>query len=160
MAALPLRPAALLVITNPPQSPGPGVHTETRIEGQETAAASDASTGEAMALGLSFRLVKMALRLVGDPPVTPDPVSFPPLMVIGPPSDLTTSPLATKKLFPWKIRPPSNRYPRACVDAPLLGLTHVRSLVTLPSNTRASRPFPLPTLPRTLPVKSAETAGR
>src|ERR1700694_1062239 len=136
MAALPLRPAALLVITNPPQSPGPGVHTETRMGGQKPAAASDASTGEPIAVGLSFRLVKMALRLVGDPPVTPDTVSFPPLMVIGPPSDLTTSPLPTKKLFPWKVRTAFNRYPRACVDPPLLGFTHVRSLVTLPSNTR------------------------
>src|SRR3984893_8069773 len=161
MAALPLRPAALLVITNPPQSPAPGLHTVTRTEGHETAAASERSTGTAGALGLSFRLVKMALRLVNDPPVAaPLTVSFPPLMVIGPPRDLTTSPAPTKKLFPWNVRPPFNRYPSACVDAALLGVIHVRSPVTLPSNTRASRPFPLPTLPRTLPVKSADTAGR
>src|SRR5882762_3418275 len=98
MSPLPRSPAALLVITNPPQSPGPGLHVETRTEGHDTAAASEASSGKAGAIGLSFRLVKMALRLVSDPPVTaPVAVSFPPLMVIGPPSDLTTSPEPTVK---------------------------------------------------------------
>src|ERR1700732_4184854 len=161
MAALPLRPAALLVITNPPQSPGPGLHTETRTEGHEKAAAPERSTGKPGALGLFFRLVKMALRLVKDPPVAaPDTVSFPPLMVIGPPRDLTTSPAPTKKLFPWDVQPPSSRSPSAGVAAALLGVIHVRSPVTLPSNTRASMPFPLPTLPRMLPVKSADTARR
>src|SRR3984893_9318152 len=160
MAPVPLRPAALLVSTNPPQSPGPGLHTETRTEGHETAAASERSTGKLGALGLSFRLVKMAFLLLGNPPAKPVAVMLPPLMVIGPPSDLTTAPGPTISFPPWSVRPPSNRYPRACVDAVLLGVTHVRSPVTFPSNTRASRPFPLPTLPRTLPVKSADPAGR
>src|ERR1700730_415623 len=166
MEPVPLRPAALLVIANPPQSPGFGLQSETRTEGHETAAASDRSAvvrmgGAPGAPVLSFRLVKMPLRLVGDPPVAaPDTVSFPPLIVIGPPSDLTTSPAPTKKLVPWIVGVSSNRCPSACVDAALLGEIHVRSPVTLPSKTRASRPFPLPTLPRTLPVKSADTAGR
>src|ERR1700737_254166 len=91
MAALPLRPAALLVITNPPQSPAPGLHTVTRTEGHETAAASERSTGKEGALGLSFRLVKMALRLVKDPPVAaPNTVNFPPFVVTGPPRVLRT----------------------------------------------------------------------
>src|ERR1700674_1799040 len=167
MTALPLRPAALLVITNPPQSPGCGLQSETRTEGHETAAASDASAvgrmgGAPGGPGLSLRLVKMALRLVADPPVSaPDTVTLPPLMVIGPPSDLTTSPAPTVSFPPWSVTPPSSRYPRPCVDvALLLGVIHVRSPVTWPLNTRASRPFPLPTLPRMLPVKSADTAGR
>src|SRR6266852_6119571 len=165
MTPLPLTPAALAVIASPPQSPGCGLQSETRTEGHETAAASDMSAAVRMggapgAPGLSFRLVKMALLLVGEPPAKPLAVMFPPLMVIGPPSDLTTSPGPTTSFPPWSVRPPSNRYPRACVDPALLGRIHVRSLVTLPSNTRASRPLPLPTLPRMFPVKSADTAGK
>src|SRR5438132_1713228 len=161
MSARPLSPAALLVITNPPQSPGPGLQTATRTEGHETAAASEVSTGKTGAMGLSFRLVKMALRLVGDPPVTvPFAISLPPLIVIGPPSDLTTSPAPTSRFPPWRVKPPSNRYPSGCVDAVLLAVIQARSRLTLPSNTRASRPFPLPMLPRRFVAKSAETAGR
>src|SRR6266851_359011 len=167
MTPLPLTPAALTVIASPPQSPGPGLHTETRTEGHETAAASDASICEAggfgaRTLGLSFRLVKMALLLVSETPgvAAPAAVRIPPLMVIGPPSDLTTAPGPTSRFPPWSVRPPSSRYPRACVEAALLGVIHVRSRVTLPSNTSASRPLPLPTLPRTFAVKSADTAGK
>ena|ERR1700687_2044921 len=156
MPPLPRRPAALFVITNPPQSPGPGLHTETRTEGHETAAASDVSSGETGALGLSLRLVKIALRLVGEPPVAvPVAVMMPPLMVIGPPSDLTTSPGPTARLTPWSVRPPSSRYPRACVDPALLGVIQVRSRVTLPSKTTASSPFPLP--PSSSPMQDGES---
>src|ERR1700694_3322950 len=164
MSLVPRLPAASLVITKPPQSPRFGLQSETRTEGHETAAASDTSTGgdPRAPTGLSLRLGKMALRLAADPPVSaPDTVTLPPLMVIGPPSDLTTSPAPTISFPPWSVTPPSSRYPRPCVDvALLLGVIHVRSPVTWPLNTRASRPFPLPTLPRMLPVKSADTAGR
>src|SRR6267143_333469 len=129
MSPLPRAPAALLVMTNPPQSPGPGLQTDTRTEGQETAAASDTSTGKmggGARGGLSFRLVKMALRLVADRPVSaPETVTFPPLMVIGPPSDLTTSPCPTIRFFAWTVRPPSSRYPRGWVDVAFLGVIHV-----------------------------------
>src|SRR5712691_110583 len=162
MSPRPLSPAALLVITNPAQSPGPGLQTVTSTEGHETAAASEMSTAEAGAIGLSFRLVKVALLLgaVGTSVTLPISVTAPPLMVIGPPSDLTTSPGPTSRFPPWSVTLPSNRYPRACVDAALLGVIQVRSRVTLPSNTTASRPFPLPTLPRMFPAKSADTAGK
>src|SRR5712691_11136501 len=112
MSPDPRAPAALFVMTNPPQSPGPGLQTDTRTEGHETAAASDTSTGKVGGgkggtPGLSLRLVKMALRLVGDSPVSaPDTVSFPPLMVIGPPRDLMTSPAPATKFPPWSVTPP------------------------------------------------------
>src|ERR1700736_3965551 len=94
MAPLPLRPAVLFVIANPPQSPGVGLHELTSTEGHETAAASDTSTGNAGAPGSSLRLVKIALWLVEEPPGVAAPLALmrPPLMMIGPPSDLTTSP--------------------------------------------------------------------
>src|SRR5712691_6476935 len=158
MRLVPRLPAASLVITRPPQSPGAGMQTVTRIEGHETALASEASTGDAGALGLSFRLVKMALLLVVDPPGVPVAVTAPPLMVIGP-SDFTTSPEPTSRFPPWSVRAPSNRYPRGCVDAALLGVIHARSWLALPSNTTASRPLPLPTLPRMFAAKSADRAG-
>src|SRR6266567_3464006 len=124
MRLVPRLPAASLVITRPPQSPGAGMQTVTRTEGHETAFASEASTGDAGALGLSFRLVKMALLLVVDPPGVPVAVTAPPLMVIGPPSDFTTSPEPTSRFPPWSVRAPSNRYPRGCVDVALLGVIH------------------------------------
>ena len=161
MTPLPLT-APLLLITNPPQSPGPGMQTETRTEGHETAAASDTSTGCRDPFGLSFRLVKMALELFDAELGVADPIAltFPPLMVIGPPSDLTTSPEPTVSFPPSSVKPPSNRYPRACVDGLLLGVIQVRSLVTVPSIASASSPFPLPTLPRMFRTKSADTAFR
>src|SRR6266480_4816941 len=148
MPLVPRLPAASLVITRPPQSPGAGMQTVTRTEGHETAFASEASIGDVGALGLSLRLVKMALLLVVDPPGVPVAVTAPPLMVIGPPSDFTTSP------------EPTNRYPRGCVDVALLGVIHARSWLALPSKTTASRPLPLPTLPRMFAAKSADRAGR
>src|SRR5438128_848188 len=49
----------------------------------------------------------------------------------------------------------------ACLAIPgLLGVIQVRSLVTVPSIASASRPFPLPTLPRMFRTKSADTAFR
>ena len=54
----------------------------------------------------------MALRLgdVGGPVVTrPVAVTDPPLIVIGPPSDLTTSPAPTIRFFAWIVRPPSSK---------------------------------------------------
>src|ERR1700704_4958821 len=113
MVPLPLRPAALLVMTSPPQSPGAGLQTDTRIDGHETAFPAETSSGGADALGLSLRLVKMALRLgdVGGPAGVAAPVAVtdPPLMVIGPPRDFTTSPAPTIRFFAWTMRPPSNR---------------------------------------------------
>src|SRR6266550_7127769 len=127
MSPLPRSPAALLVMTRPPQSPGRGLQAATRTDGHETAAASETSTDDADAIGLSLRLVKIALRLgdVASPVVTrPAAVTDPPLIVIGPPSDLTTSPEPTSRFPPWSVRPPSNRYPRGCVDVALLGVIH------------------------------------
>src|SRR5256712_412224 len=102
MSPRPLSPAASLVITNPAQSPGPGLQTVTSTEGHETAAASEMSTAEAGAIGLSFKLVKMALWLgaVGTSVTVPLAVTAPPLTVIGPPSDLTTSPGPTNNVPP------------------------------------------------------------
>src|SRR2546425_12572079 len=162
MSPRPLSPAASLVITNPAQSPGPGLQTVTSTEGHETAAASEMSAAEAGAIGSSFRLVKMALLLgaVGTSVTVPLAVTAPPLIVIGPPSALTTSPGPTNNFPPWSVSPPSSRYPRGCVDGLLCGVIHVRSRTTLPSNAIASRPLPLPTLPRMLLAKSADTAGR
>src|SRR5438874_13677494 len=162
MPLVPRLPAASLVITRPPQSPGAGMQTVTSTEGHETAFASEASTGDAGAFGLSFRLVKIALLLVVDPPgvLVPVAVTAPPLMVIGPPSELTTSPEPTSRFPPWSVRAPSNKYPRGCVDVALLGVIHARSRLALPSNTTASRPLPPPTLPRMFPAKSADSAGR
>src|SRR6266480_1234584 len=162
MPLVPRFPAVSLVITRPPQSPAAAMQTVTRTEGHETAFASEASTGDTGAFGLSFRLVKIALWLVVDPPgvLVPVAVTAPPLMVIGPPSDLTTSPEPTSRFPPSSVRPPSNRYPRGCVAVALLGVTHARSRLALPSNTTASRPLPPPTLPRMFPAKSADRAGR
>src|SRR2546430_13331976 len=162
MPLVPRLPAASLVITRPPQSPGAGMQTVTSTEGHETAFASEASTGDAGAFGLSFRLGKIALLLVVDPPgvLVPVAVTAPPLMVIGPPSDLTTSPEPTSRFPPWSVRAPSNKYPRGCVDVASLGVIHARSRLAVPSNTMASRPLPPPTLPRMFPAKSANRAGR
>src|SRR5207244_13267745 len=113
-------------------------------------------------LTCALRSYKYALMLVTDPVWlhASAAVIAPPLMFIGPPSDLTTSPEPTSMFPPCSVRPPSNRYPRGCVDAALLGVIHARSRLALPSNTTASRPLPLPTLPRMFPAKSADRAGR
>src|SRR5256885_16728670 len=93
MSPVPRSPAALLAMIRPPQSPGAGMQTVTRTEGHETAFASEASTGDAAGFGLSFRLVKIALLLVVDPPgvLVPVAVTPPPLMGVGPPRELATS---------------------------------------------------------------------
>src|SRR5438270_12843800 len=112
MSPLPRSPAASLVMTRPPQSPGCGLHAVTRTDGHETAAASETATDEPCAVGLSLRLVTMPLCLgdVGVNVVTrhlgvPDL----PLIVIAPPSDFTTSPAPTIRFFAWIVRPPSSK---------------------------------------------------
>src|SRR5256884_9105042 len=103
MSPVPRSPAALLAMIRPPQSPGAGMQTVTRTEGHETAFASEASTGDAAGFGLSFRLVKIALLLVVDPPgvLVPVAVTPPPTMVLRPPSRVTTSPGPTRRGPPW-----------------------------------------------------------
>src|SRR3989442_15452067 len=102
MSLVPRLPAASLVIANPPQSPGFGLQSETRTKGRETAAASDASMGGNPVAPLSFRLVKMAVLLIDDPPgvAAPATVSAPPFILIVPPSDLTTPPGPTNNFPP------------------------------------------------------------
>src|SRR2546423_14623325 len=112
MSPLPRSPAASLVMTRPPQSPGCGLHAVTTTDGHETASASETATDEPCAVGLSLRLVKMALRLgdVGGPVGTrAGAVTDSPLIVIGPPRDLTTSPAPTIRFFPRRGRPPARK---------------------------------------------------
>src|SRR2546423_6667814 len=79
MLALPGRPELSLVMTIPPQSPcwGPDAQRPVRMDGQVWAKAD-----------WSFRLVKSLIR--GSDVLLAS--SVPPLIVIGPPSDFTTSP--------------------------------------------------------------------
>src|SRR2546429_8252789 len=98
MSPLPRSPAASLVITRPPQSPGCGLHAVTRTDGHETAAASETATDEPWAVGLSLRLVKIAPRLGGGGGAAgsrPAARGGPALFGVGPPRGLSTAPPPT-----------------------------------------------------------------
>ena len=84
----------------------------------------------------------------------------PPVTVIGPPSDLTTSPGCTVRVPSLTVSEPSSTYPRAPVAALTIGVCHDRSLLAVPWKAMTSRALPDPTFPRTLRVKSATTPFR
>src|SRR5437868_3497442 len=78
---------------------GADILNRTGVNGQRRVDAIDA-----VLAGIAYR------GIVGGPVVTrPVAVTDPPLIVIGPPSDLTTSPAPTIRFFAWIVRPPSSK---------------------------------------------------